>query len=393
MPTTAPAHASMLTGLYPFEHGLRKNGQHLDEELLTMADLLEQSGFETAAFASVKFLQRAFAGDFGHFDAAWTEGLTYRVATETVDAALGWLAERSNDEQLFVWIHLFDPHESWSRTPAPPQDMEAMAFDDPGERSALIEFLGDHHDLPPNKLHEGRPKGLFERIRRYDAQIHYADRELERFYGALEDRGLTRDSLWIVTSDHGEGLGNHGVILHGRFLYEHQLRVPLILHAPGGRLPSRRVAHLARQIDLLPTVAEFIGQPLGEPGYPLRGRSLLSLMEEDGADFPPTYAFAQRRPKDEDRSSFEDGDVYSLRDERYKYIYQSEGPAAFYDLVEDPGERRDLIEAPSPDRERLRAVLAEQFAPRFHTPVRPESIPRELDAETLEELRALGYIE
>jgi hypothetical protein len=140
-------------------------------------------------------------------------------------------------------------------------------------------------------------------------------------------------------------------------------------------------------------VAEFIGQPLGEPGYPLRGRSLLSLMEEDGADFPPTYAFAQRRPKDEDRSSFEDGDVYSLRDERYKYIYQSEGPAAFYDLVEDPGERRDLIEAPSPDRERLRAVLAEQFAPRFHTPVRPESIPRELDAETLEELRALGYIE
>jgi hypothetical protein len=125
----------------------------------------------------------------------------------------------------------------------------------------------------------------------------------------------------------------------------------------------------------------------------VRGRSLVPLLEGDGGDLSPTYAFAQRRPKDADRPSFADGDVYSLRDERYKYIYRSEGRAEFYDLVEDPGELRDRIEAPSPDRDRLRAALAEEFTPRFHSPIRPRSAAPEPDAETLEELRALGYVE
>jgi choline-sulfatase len=269
--------------------------------------------------------------------------------------------------------------------------MEAMALDDPGERSAFIEFLRRHHDLPPEE--NAAAQSLIEHIQRYDAQTHYADRELARLFGALEERGLTRDSLWIVTSDHGEGLGSHGYHLHGRFLYEHQLRVPLVLYSPEERFPSRRVARVVRHVDLLPTVAELVGLPLADPGYPLSGRSLVSLMEGDDADFAPVYAFAQRRPKDEQRRSFEDGDVYSLRDQRYKYIYRSEGPSAFYDLLEDPGERRNQIDAPSPNRDRLRAALDEGYTARFHSPVRPGAAPAELDAATLEELRALGYIE
>lgn len=389
MPTTAPAHASLLTALYPFEHDVRKNGEQLDASFLSVGDLLGQAGFETAAFVGVRFLQRCLRHDFDHFDVAVTEGRNYRVASETIDATLDWLGEKTPQDRLFVWIHLFDPHEHWENTPAPPEYLELMALRTPQEQETLFAFLRDFHDLRPRQLQPGR--SAVQRILRYDAQIRFADRELERLYRAVAEQGLARDSLWIVTSDHGEGLGNHGYVLHGRYLYGEHLRVPLIFHAPRQGFPRRTTAALAQHVDLLPTLADLMGLPAEPAGYRLRGRSLRPFLEgaEDGS---PVYVFAQRRPKEKDRPSFEDGDLYSLQDSRFKYIHRSVGQSEFYDLAEDPLEKRNRIGIDSPDRDRLRRVLEAEFTPRFHDPVIPQA--REaLDDATLEELRALGYVE
>jgi hypothetical protein len=229
-PQTRPSHASLLTGRYPYEHRIRDNfSPPLDPSTPTLATLLRARGYDTAAFigsivlAASSGLDRGFAvydDPFSAPNASAAQG-EERRGEDVVSSALAWLGKQRTGP-FFAWVHLYDPHAPY----------------EPPERY--------------RKRYPGRP---------YDGEVAYADAQLGRLLDFLERQGLQGRTLVVVTSDHGEGLGDHGEEEHMMFLYDSTLHVPLLLSWPGVLPAGARVKGQLRSIDVMPTVLDLLGVP------------------------------------------------------------------------------------------------------------------------------------
>lgn len=351
VPFTLPAHSSMMTGTYPPYHGVRENvGYRLDESLPTMAELMASAGRTTAGFVSTFVLDsrwgiaRGFHHYFDDFDLkemGGDLGSVQRDGRETVAAALDWLDGRPPGP-FFLWLHLYDPHDPYE----PPE--------------------------PFRSRYPGRP---------YEGEVAYADSLLGRFYEALEEQGLLERTLLVVTGDHGEGLRNHDEGFHGFFVYDSTARIPLIFRLPGRRFAGRVVKEAVSHVDLLPTILEALERPIPPT---VQGRSLLPLL--------------LGREEAQERAVYSESlypllhygwaPVRALRTTRYKYI---EVPRPeLYDLVDDPGEERNLLAGERRLAGQLRERLRE-LRSRIEAEERG-SERADLDEETLAQLRALGYV-
>ena len=383
---TAPSHATLLTALYPEAHGVLRNGSRLaPDRFETLAENLGDQGFESGAFTAVGFLRQLTEG-FHHVDAHAIERGTkeFRLAEDTVTAALDWVAGRDDDRKLFLWIHLYDVHAHHRRD---------------GPHVEFLRRLNEHVEADPEPFgaylertygHRAVGRRVQEHLIHYDAQLAYTDRQIERLYRGVE-KARSGASLWIVTSDHGEGLGNHGIMGHGRNLYVEQLRVPLIVHSSPNVWGPSRVDRMVRLVDIYPTVRELVAEaqePSEKETVPIDGVSLVPLLEAPDAQVSIDAVFAQRRPSD--GRSWRDELVLAAQSEREKYIYHSGRVDEYYDLVVDPYERVNLIEEDRPEAARLKDWVLREYA-RMHEG-RPETSP-EIEPEHLEELRALGYID
>ncbi|MEN8159377.1 MAG: sulfatase-like hydrolase/transferase, partial [Myxococcota bacterium] len=210
----------------------------------------------------------------------------------------------------------------------------------------------------------------------YDAEIHFTDQQLGRLLDGLERAGVVSDTIVVVVSDHGEGLGQHRRIQHGTNLHDELTRALLLIRAPG--TAPRRVTTVARTIDVAPTVLDLLGIP-SVPGF--QGRSLVAGAVE------PRLAYASARAKPGEELRWQ-----ALRSERFTLIEdEATGDVALYDRAADPGETENVADR-FPDelaalRAALRGVVAET---RRHAGV---AEPVRLPAESEAELRALGYIE
>ena len=347
---TLPSHASVLTGQYPFQHGIRDNsGYRLPPGTPTLATRLKQAGYSTAAFVAAFPLHSRFGLNagfdvyddrFGETRAPTEFVMPERPASVVVPLARDWIARQDAARKWFSWVHVFDPHAPYE--PPPPFDRQ-------------------YADRP------------------YYGEVAAVDRALAPL---LDDiRRSPRPTLIVVTGDHGEALGDHGEATHGLFAYESTLRIPLIIAELGGtgarrppasgEVSTAPVAH----VDILPTILDAIG--LAAP-TDVPGRSLL----------PP----AERRPGSPRTSYFEAMAAMLNRGwapltgvivDRDKYIDLPE--LEVYDLATDPGERSNLA-GRTPERERfLQAsfgALGATLPGRRHT----ES------PEALDRLRALGYV-
>jgi arylsulfatase A-like enzyme len=226
-PVTAPAHASLLTGLYPLRHGVRDNSTHyLPEDIPTLAEWLSEAGYRTAAFVSTVILERRYGLDQGFevYDddirsssASHERRMTVeRPAAATADRALAWLDALDGGESFFLWVHFYDPHIPYS---------------------------------PPS------PWAEKYRDQTYDGEIAYMDSQIGRLL--QHPRAAADDVIVMAIGDHGESLGEHGEKTHGLLVYDSTLRVPWILRLPGG--PSGvRIAAPISQVDLVPTIAELV---------------------------------------------------------------------------------------------------------------------------------------
>ncbi len=242
VPITLPAHASLLTGLYPPLHGVRNNAPDALGDIPTLAERLRDSGFSTAAFVSSEPLARGCGLERGftvYDDELPPRAHDYlfreRPGRETVSQALEWIEthrKRWEDSvPFFVWVHHFGPHQPY-RAPEP--------------------WQSDFRDRP------------------YDGEIRAADDDIGRLLDRLRGDGLLDQTLVVFTADHGEGLGEFEAT-HGYYLYDPTLRIPLILSGPG--VPRGKVSTSpAGLVDIVPTVHELLGLPL--PGR-LSGASLL----------------------------------------------------------------------------------------------------------------------
>lgn len=340
-PLTLPSHATLLTGVDPPVHGVRSNGgEVLGTTLPTVASVLAEKGWDTAAVVGSRVLDRRFGLDRGYavYDDSMTaerigrHGYPERDARAVTDAALGWLQAREPGSPFFLWVHYYDPHAPYD----PPE-----GFGGPSERAA---YLGE---------------------------VSFVDGQIGRLVRALP--GGLDDTLVVVAGDHGEALGDHGEPTHGIFLYRATLEVPLILAGPG--LPAgRKITSPVALRQVAPTILRLAG--LAGNGIargnalPLPGR-------------PPNRVEAIYAEATMPETAYGWAPLRSVMTSGLKYI---DAPRPeLYDLKNDPEESRNLA-ADRPDDVLLLTAMLAEF------PSGPDGSPPEVDPETREALRSLGYV-
>ena len=391
---TAPSHASMFTGLYPFQHNLLANGDNMDPAIATAAKAFKSRGWRAVAFPAVDFLEHRFDFDLAPAKAPLaktdaTQRLLYRNAAEQADRVEQWLQSANPEQPFFIWLHLYDVHE-WAGTDHLPKDfLEQFAPKDSKEE--FIRYLEREHGTVRSSFKSHQD--LLKAMQGYDAQLRFVDDQLRRLYQLMDARGLNQDAVWIVLSDHGEGLGSHSFLTHGEKIYQEQLHVPLLIHHPGQRRTAAR-NELVRTVDLFPTLLALAGGPPERfPGR--QGASLSPLLgRRTAAPWPVTFSFAQRRPREESgpRSQWEEGELYSLQTLQAKYIHHTRADHEFFDLRTDPLELRNLgadetrKTGAAPFKAELDRLLADEPRPGsgFKRP--------ELSPDTRKELETLGYL-
>ncbi|MDJ0850265.1 MAG: sulfatase-like hydrolase/transferase [Myxococcota bacterium] len=384
MSHTLPAHVSLLTGVHPTTHQVLSNGWVYDGPWPTLAMRLREAGYHTAAFVSGFPLVGRSGLDRGfevYEDVVLGGKLHSKVDGELNNRrVLAWLAER-DEHPFFAWVHYFDAHTpyTWPGEGDLPFQIDAAFRAHMAELGAADLRLEDVHRMPVT--FRGRELGLLEAANLYDSQILRVDGLIEEVRAALERAGRLDDTLFVVTSDHGEGLGQHGYYSHGLHLYEEQLRIPLVVRAPrrAGWQPGR-VDTTVSLLDLVPTVLEMAGLP-AEDG--LHGRRL-----DPRPSSARRFLVAQRR-------TFPRGALAGTPELRavrgggpLKYLLDGRGREELYDLAEDPGELRNLAEQRPEAVAALRRILDARVAELDpgSAPVEPE-----VDAETRRRLEELGY--
>jgi arylsulfatase A-like enzyme len=410
LPRTTQSVASILTGRLPKTHGARGLFAHLPEANLTIAEALQQAGYRTAAVVSNTFLRRGqgFEQGFETYDnpeARWDADSAAAVS----DAAIAWLDRAPQGAPFFLWVHYLDPH--WRYEPDPSW---ARTFDPSFEGPFTV-----YQDLDARRYTKGRmifdppltPRQHEHVAALYDGEIAQTDAAVGRLLARL-DR-VAPSLLVVLTSDHGESLGEHGYhFAHGEYLYEQGLRVPLLVRFPGAVAAGETNDGMALNIDVAPTMLALLGvdRLQGVEGRPL----LVPAPSAKGAG--ARFTAAEPRPWSWAESDFQlihpENQRYYIRgprgrwssacDGRYKLIHIP-APGGeileLYDLRDDPGETRNLAGDPGFDEVRQRLLHeVTRFADYglgagdVVSPRGGDAAPETMSPEQEERLRSLGYI-
>ncbi len=328
-PTTLPAHTSMLTGLYPTDHGIRENGRRVGGQLMVLATRLQGLGYHTAAFVSGFPLTQQFglARGFDKYDDAFAGNAVERSAAATTNAVLKYLElEHTAD---FLWVHYYDAHAPYE----PPEP-----------------FLSQYPDSP------------------YSGELAFMDGEVGRLLSAFETRFSEQPRKIIVVGDHGEGLGDHGEALHGNLLYQGTMRVPLIVAGDGIAPGSIDRAVSVRQV--FDTVLEWAGVK-GE-------RSLLGSKREPVlAEALKPYLQFGWQPQ------------FMVVLDGIKMIQS--GDIEVFDLQADPGETDNLVGSIDLAPE-LQGAISAYSSRALEEPNSQAETQAALSQETVERLASLGYV-
>lgn len=400
LPLTDPSLSSMMTGLLPVHHGVRHTRQKLAPSFATLAEVLRDDGYATAAFTTrIGLLEEVGLGrgfetrdeevrapeEQGRFPWNSPRGaeMVQRRAWEVTKSVFEWLAGEP-ERPFFLWLQYFDPH----------------AYYDPAEPFAGT-WPNAQVDEPETPLRAwwGTPASLGEMISRYDEEILTAD----YYLGLLVER-LKRDELWedtlvIVTSDHGESLGERGTLDHGEWLYREQIRVPLIMKLPASRAAGQRIEEMVQLVDLPATILDILGVTTpaaqrfsedmdGASIAPLlageKSSPRIALLESENCPAPNTLTSLTMKCSPPGPQ----GKIRGVYDGRFKLIVtplEERLRIELYDLEEDPDERVDLSER-EPDR--VRSLLA--HLDRSEKSAAPSL---DVDSELAEKLRSLGYLD
>jgi len=338
-PLTLPAHTSLFTGLYPANHGVRENaGRALDQSHATLAGILRDHGFQTAAFVGSIVLDRdrGLSRGFEVYDDGRTEGNDApkrRCGSDVIDRARAWI-DALDRRPFFLWVHLYDVHAPQTL----PMDVRRA--------------YGD----------------------RYEGGIAYVDTQIARLLAALERRQLLSNTVVVLAADHGESLGEHGEQEHGIFLYQSTLRVPLVICAPG--MAARHVTAATSLVDVFPTVLQLLGMAVHVPHD---GISLVPALA--GGNLPTRAIYAESLYA----AHFGWGPLRMIREGEFKFI---DAPRPeLYDVERDPEEHQNVADVHLATASALYGKLQGMNAD-----AAAQGVGARLPPERLQALKALGYL-
>ncbi len=406
-PKTGPSFTSIFTATYCSDHQVRRIGQATGCGMRFLAEELKELGYQTHAVVANAALAREFYFDQG-FDTyieTWKvtpkdPALDPTGARAVTDLAEGLVKNLDGDRPYFVWVHYVDPHEPYS----PPALYADLYQDEAGGAPPMAVPVrsGGHRQsyggVARKQLLDARIDLPFY-IARYDAEIRYVDQEIDRLLEAFRGRGDYDRMLTVMTSDHGESLGEHNYWFdHGMFGYQTCLHVPLAIRYPGVIEP-RVDDDPVELIHLAPTILELAGRRLRDGGW-MRGRSLVPRLrgEVSGSG---EIAFAEAGYSRDGawiRVAVERN--FSLhrlvdRADRKRVGGRDNADFALFDLRSDPGETSNVAELHTAELDRLRRALEAWEAARplpMDRDAEDCGADREVDRNTEAQLRALGYI-
>ncbi len=351
VPLTLPSHCSLFTGNLPVFHGVRDNGYRLPAFNITLAEILKEKEYKTAAFVGAFPLDSRFGLNkgfdvyddlYGSKNIVRDLSFVERRAEDVNRKALEWIANNKN-EKFFVWIHYFDPHAPYE----PPS--------------------------PYNYEYAGRE---------YDGEIAYTDYVIGKLLERLDQLKLIEKTLIVLTSDHGEGLGEHNEKTHGIFIYDSTLRVPLILYNPKILPENTVVSDQVGLIDVMPTILDLMGWD----NIPdVQGRSL-KLVIFEGKSLPDKNCYIESVAAMMDRNW---APLQGIRTKEWKYI---DAPISeLYDLLSDPEEKNNILNE--------RPEIAKRFKEELQDMIKNNSsslsshvFKSKIDEDTRRKLMSLGYI-
>jgi len=384
---TLPVLASAMTGLYPHEHGalyfrtpIRKNTFRLPEQL-------RRAGMATAALGQFPFHFPFYRFEVGFdlFAQKWSQ-----LAPKTTGQALRWLGEqRGGDRGFFLWTHYFEPHVPYE------MQIDSMGFYRSGYRGELYRVFDPNLTL--KLAAEQTPQARADRkriVELYDGEIHCADKYLGWILAELGRLGMMDRTMVIVTADHGEHFGEHGLVEHGNSLYEELVRVPLIIFAPGCK--PGRCGQLVSLIDVVPTILDFLELPAQQ----LSGCSLMPALQ--GGRPPQRTLFSTLDtatsvifvPDGRDPSQIEAKDTIIqnkklVRNGSRKLIYDAKHRTyELYDVAKDPHEQKNLLADGTPPDD-----LKKQLDDWLFTMERYKPTVAAPDPAVIEAMKTLGYIQ
>lgn len=360
-PWTLPSHAAMLTGHHPWSMGI-EGPAPIPERVPTLAQLLAAAGYQTAAFVNASHLSSRYGFSRGFADFKLRpDGIFKRTGEETLRDGGSWLDARRSTAPFFLFLHLSDAHEPHDPDSGALRAVGAGAVADPDLDLAEIVAINGRA-TPPSAGEVARATAL------YRAEIHRLDALLGAFLRDLERRDLLRNTLLVVTSDHGQELGEHGSLaLHGFQLYDEVLRVPLVFLAP--RQAAKRLRSPVTLADVAPAVLASLGLPAPAA---MQGRALPRVDTPATLDRPAFAASRYRKPDilgvyarltggralapgHEDRRP--DARKLAAIGKDRKLIL-SAGGMELYDLEKDPREREDIGSSCADEACRLLRALA-----------------------------------
>jgi len=415
-PWTMPSHASLFTGLYPTAHGMTWRNLDLGDDLTTLAEFLASKGYRTIGFCNNPWVNRenGLAQGFEEYVEMWREEMLNPTLWDRVEwfflrflgrndggtfRTIEWVEEWFErvyrpDRPFFLFINLMECHLMYD---APDADHERYLTGDASpvvrriHSNDLFRILAGEVELTEKEWTD------FGDI--YDGDLHYLDRKLEELFRFLDRRHFLDQAIVIITSDHGEHLGEHFFIDHQLSVYDPLIRIPLIIKVPEGMAGQIAIDGMVQTVDIYPTLIEMLGyreeaETLGLQGYSLSGQltspRTFSISEYDS----PKERIDSFLEKNPDRISIRkyDRDLRAIRTDSLKYVWDSNGDGALYDLLQDPGEEIDLVGGGKGAEVSLEKDLSEWLGSFAHAGGGGMK-GAEMDRETLHQLRALGYLD
>lgn len=377
-----PNYASLFTGQRPENHGLYTNVPTGIPPLeTTLAEKLKEGGYETAAFSGGVYeipewgLGRGF-DTYVNIFSTMTPGRVPAPVQDNMDAVVSWMKRRREDRPFFLYLAVDNLHLPYRLENAAAYDpgaaaLDARVFSVPFNRAYNGEAAGYPPELKALAAEFKKdPRNLKRYVARYDAAVNDVDTQVALLVDRLKALGLYDDTVLVITGDHGEMLGEHGLMGHTQGLYQPVLHVPLIVRDP--RHPGsfgRRYDQLVERVDMMPTILSMAS--IGYDELRLPGTSILSLLENPATPWR-RYAFAASH-----RDLAEPGppilEERVARDERWKLVdYLYRGRFELYDLTKDPAETRDLSASRPDVAQRLAFQMLENLErTRPHVPALP----------------------
>jgi len=351
IPLTLPSHATILSGTYPLYHHVIDNSSvQVPNQIQLISEILRNHDFATSAFIGSYVLHRKtgmnqgfeyYADEFEVQDKIFSPESLQKSSDEVLAEAKQWLTNNKKNK-FFTWIHLFDPHSPYT---------------------------------PPSPYKERYPSNP------YRGEVEYVDNQLGQFIVFLKKEGLYDQTLIIVTSDHGEGLGDHGEKEHGFFLYESTVRVPLILRAPFD-FPVKYVDQIIEHVDVVPTILNLLGIPIPEF---CQGVSFFNLMinrkrNKSNIAYSETYY---------PRLHFGWSELKAFYRKNWKYIQAPR--EELYDLSQDIDEKNNLALVNTSERDKMNTDIERFIKEKSANPLTSKKA-RQLDKRDIERLASLGYL-